>query len=255
MAEALAAVGAVASIVQLGDTALRLCRSISDFLREWKDVKDNVRHLRSTLDDISSLMRSLIAYIVEFYNPISRRASHEALLEIVVKRFAEHLDSLRKCLPSDLSPSFAQKFRFVFDKKRIKSITKQFEACKSIALFALMVMGHVDNVSFENDMRKLLVISLSISEKQEAAMRMSVQQGSQIMSAIQKISRQQTQALPMVEHLNKGHQEFAAQLIPSIQEISQRQAQTLPSLAQVEKRTMELASAMESTHSMMKAQF
>lgn len=68
MAEAaLATVGAVGSVVQLGDAALRLCRSISDFIGELQDAKNDMRHLRSSKRMTSiSTPRSQLILIVSF---------------------------------------------------------------------------------------------------------------------------------------------------------------------------------------------
>ncbi|KAI1206925.1 uncharacterized protein F4807DRAFT_218599 [Annulohypoxylon truncatum] len=216
MAEsALATVGAAASLVQLGDAALRLCRSISSFIGELKDAKDDMRHLRSKLDDTNSLMRNLIAYIREFQDAPSTSKEHEVLPEVVVgavQHFHDSLRSVRECLPPDLSPSFTQKFCFVFDKKKIRSAISKLEGCKASTSFALNIICSRNNIKLRDGLISLRIDAETIAAEQKTALQISSQQTSQILTEIQDISQQQSQSLRSLEQVDKQISDTTAQL-------------------------------------------
>ncbi|KAI2466055.1 hypothetical protein F4781DRAFT_434778 [Annulohypoxylon bovei var. microspora] len=216
MAElALGTIGAVASVVQLGDGALRLCRKISEFIGALKNAKDYMRYLRSTLDDISSLIRNLITYTREFQNATLTNNEHEALPEVVVdtvRHFHESLEALREWLPPDLSPSFSQKFRFVFNKKQIRDATARIEGCKTSTSLALEIVGRRNDIKLRNDLNNLRINSEIIAAEQRAASQKSLQQTSQLMTAIQNVSQEQSQAFPSLGQVDKRTLEIAAQL-------------------------------------------
>ncbi|KAI2603675.1 hypothetical protein GGR54DRAFT_457379 [Hypoxylon sp. NC1633] len=216
MAEAaLAAVGVTASAIQLGDAALRLCRSISDFIGELKDAKDDMRHLRSTLDDTSSLVRNLVAYIHEFRTGALASAQYEVLPDAVVgavRHFHDSLAVLRECLPPDLSPGFAQKFRFVFNRKKIQNATRRLEECKTSASLALNIVGSRNNIRLHDDLRSLKIDSEAMAASQQTAANASWQQGSELIAAIQDVSQQQSGVMPKLDQVDKRTSEITSKL-------------------------------------------
>ncbi|KAI0377950.1 hypothetical protein F5Y04DRAFT_168358 [Hypomontagnella monticulosa] len=215
MAEvALAAVGSSACVVQLGDAALRMCRSISSFIGELKDAKHDIRHLRSTLDDTGSLMKSLIAYIREFQSAASGSIEHEVLPDVVinsVQQFDEIVQSLRKRLPPNLSPSFAQRFRFVFDKRKIRSATARLEGCKANVSLALNIMSCQNDIKIRKELGNIRNDSETAATGQKAAEE-TLTQISQLVTTIQGMSQYQLRALPILERVGRSTSDISAQL-------------------------------------------
>ncbi|KAI0895993.1 hypothetical protein F4806DRAFT_48825 [Annulohypoxylon nitens] len=235
MAEAaLATVGAVASVVQLGDVALRLCRSISEFIGELKDAKDDMRRLQHTLDDTSSSMRNLIVYVRQFQDAPSTNERHQVLPEVVVnaiRRFHDILNSLRVWLPHDLSPSFEQKCRFVSNRKKIRSAISQLKGCQASTSLALNIVCSHSIINLRDELRRLRIDSETTAVEQRTALQNSSQQISQLSTEIQNISKQQTQvclssvqvdkrALDIATQLQSIHTMMAAQNIRSLQQVS-----------------------------------
>ncbi|KAI1093862.1 hypothetical protein F5B19DRAFT_500489 [Rostrohypoxylon terebratum] len=200
MAEAtLSTIGAVVNVIQIGDAAIRLCRSIATFIRELKDAKDDMRYLGTTLDDTNSLMRNLIVYIREFQNAPSTSEQYEVLPEVVVAtvhNFHESLKSLRRWLPPDLSPNFAQRFRFVFNRKKIQSASLELEKCKNNTSVALLVISSLHTIKLRDDVRCLRISSETTAAEQKLALQDASQQTSQLLTKIQDISERQTRAFP-----------------------------------------------------------
>ncbi|KAI1390780.1 uncharacterized protein F4822DRAFT_426625 [Hypoxylon trugodes] len=142
MAEAaVAAGGATINVIQLGDVALLLCRNISNFINELKDAKDDIRHIR---DDTPTSLQG------------------EVLPDMLVKNFYhfhESMESIRGWLPPDLSPGFAEKFRFVFNRKTVKSATVRLEQCKSSTTLALSIINNRNGLKLRNSLGNLKVAS------------------------------------------------------------------------------------------------
>ncbi|KAI1376556.1 hypothetical protein F4677DRAFT_81495 [Hypoxylon crocopeplum] len=247
MAEAaLAAVGATTSVIQLGDAALRLCRSISHFIGELKDTKDDMRHLHSTLDDTISLMRDLIAYIHEFQSVTSTNVDHEVLPDAVVSAvqyFHESVAALRGCLPPNLSPSFARKFRFVFNKRKVRSAVKRLEECKASASLALNIVGSRSNIKLRNDLDILRALSEAMTAEQKGGARESSQQRSQLIDAIQDVSQQQSEILPTLERVDQRTLDMTMQLqsicsMVAAQRVRLRSLQSVKTFSAVDEDTL-----------------
>ncbi|KAI0884303.1 uncharacterized protein GGS22DRAFT_189430 [Annulohypoxylon maeteangense] len=216
MAEvALGTIGAAASVVQLGDVALRLCRSISSFIGELKDAKDDMRHLRSTLDDTDSILRNLIAYIHEFQDSSSAKKEYEVLPDAVVaavQHFYDSLKSLRECLPTDLSPSLPQKFRFVLGKKKIQIVTSQLVRCQASTSLALNIICNRNSIKLRDGLSSLRIDNETAATERKIIAQNCSQQVSQLLTEIRGISQQQPQALPSFEQVDKRTSNIVAKL-------------------------------------------
>ncbi|KAF2497506.1 hypothetical protein BU16DRAFT_456886 [Lophium mytilinum] len=133
MADPISIFGAAAGAVQIADTALRLSRKAYGFLCEVKDAKKDIVTLRDALRDAESNVRSLRNYIDEFARSRNATVEFEVLPSTItesIQGFRDDLNILAAILPVDLSPNLAKKIKWVFDKKKIKDVTKRLDRRK-----------------------------------------------------------------------------------------------------------------------------
>ncbi|KAI1458860.1 hypothetical protein F4805DRAFT_422866 [Annulohypoxylon moriforme] len=160
-------------------------------------------------------MRDLIAYIREFQDAPSTNNEHEVLPEVVVvavQHFYDSLKSLRELLPPDLSPSFAQKLRFVFNKKKIRRVTSQLESCKASTSLTLNIICSRNNIKLRDDLGNIRIDGETLAAELKTAARNCSQQTSQLLTEARDISRRQIQAFLALEKLDKQTLDLATRL-------------------------------------------
>lgn len=106
-------------------------------------TKENLS-LDQVLVEIDSLMSSVLSFMIEFQASARTKLEARGLppgLARTVEWFAEDMDKLRRCLPSDLRPGFASRVKFVFQKGKIEDIVERLEQRKSSVTLALSAIG------------------------------------------------------------------------------------------------------------------
>ncbi|EFQ95179.1 hypothetical protein PTT_06901 [Pyrenophora teres f. teres 0-1] len=90
----MAELGAIASVVQLVDVALRVSAEVCSFLDAYKDTARDVKSLRDILRDVEANVRNLRRYILRFKKSTSAIDEFEVLSEAVIGAF-QGLNDLR----------------------------------------------------------------------------------------------------------------------------------------------------------------
>ncbi|XXH00119.1 hypothetical protein Hte_006461 [Hypoxylon texense] len=140
---------------------------------------------------------------------------HEVLPDVIVdtvRQFHAILTDIRECLPPDPSPSFPQKFHFVFKKNDILVATKRLEECKTNASLALNIINSRSSIKFRENLNTLKIVSEEITVQRRTAAQDLSRQASRVLAATQDISQQQTQVFETLEQVDRRTLEMASQL-------------------------------------------
>lgn len=98
----------------------------------------------SVLGDIESIIRNLSRFIAEYNQSPNALEDFDVLPETVTRAvhdFSNDLATLKGMLPADLSPSLAQKFRWVYDRKKLKEATQRLNHRKTTLQLSLEIVG------------------------------------------------------------------------------------------------------------------
>ncbi|EDU42764.1 hypothetical protein PtrSN002B_008045 [Pyrenophora tritici-repentis] len=99
----MAELGAIASVVQLVDVALRVSGEVCSFLDAYKDTAYDVKFLRDISRDVEANVRNLRRYILKFKKSTNAVEESEVLSEAVIGAFLGYDDDIlaaKRLLPA-----------------------------------------------------------------------------------------------------------------------------------------------------------
>lgn len=96
----------------------------------------------TALRDVDSNVRSLRNYVDAFSKSKNAIEEYEVLPENITRSiiaFRDDLDVLKEILPVSLSPSLAQKVKWVYDRRKVRGVTKRLLDRKLDLVMALSI--------------------------------------------------------------------------------------------------------------------
>ncbi|PSN71731.1 hypothetical protein BS50DRAFT_484268 [Corynespora cassiicola Philippines] len=144
MGDPISTFGVAAGAIQLTDLALRASREAYGFLSAVKDSERDVRNLKDTLRDVDSNVRSLREYVSRFSKSKASRNEFEVLPEAITGcliRFHDDMIILKQMLPNKDSPSFIDKVKWVYDKRKIDNVGKRLHERRADIALAMSMVG------------------------------------------------------------------------------------------------------------------
>lgn len=119
---------------------IQMLRGGKQYFRHW----DVYLQRYSVLQDVESNMKMLRMYLLEFRMSRNVTEEYEVLPEIITScfhKFHDNILALKTILPRELTPGFAAKAKWVFDKWKVKEISMRLNDRKSNLSMALAITG------------------------------------------------------------------------------------------------------------------
>ncbi|KAL7776286.1 hypothetical protein CFE70_006702 [Pyrenophora teres f. teres 0-1] len=132
----MAELGAIASVVQLVDVALRVSAEVCSFLDAYKDTARDVKSLRDILRDVEANVRNLRRYILRFKKSTSAIDEFEVLSEAVIGAFQGYGDDIlaaKRLLPTKPVEKMKEKIHWVIHRQKAQGLQASRQVPRSFA--------------------------------------------------------------------------------------------------------------------------
>ncbi|KAF1834916.1 hypothetical protein BDW02DRAFT_497251 [Decorospora gaudefroyi] len=147
----MAELGAIASIVQLADVALRVSGEIRAFLDAYKTTGQDVKSLRDALRDVEANVRNLVQYTAEFKKSKNTTEEFEVLSETITHAltgYGADVLGAKHLLPSKPADKVKEKVHWVLNKRKAQEIAERLNQRNTRLITALEITGRLTESLF-----------------------------------------------------------------------------------------------------------
>ncbi|KAI9705018.1 MAG: hypothetical protein M1836_006800 [Candelina mexicana] len=165
MAEALVAVGAIASAVQITDCVCRLTKVLHGRYEAFSNSEENIARLKRTLEDFELVARNIRLYQAKHASSVAATVEHEVLPNVITRlegcqaelELLREINDAAKPITSSVRQvkKLGRRIKWVYDEKKTAASLLRLEQHKTTLMLAMQPIGLCNDIKFRRDIHDL----------------------------------------------------------------------------------------------------